>query len=169
MFNTVISNKEKIDYSDHIIKTGSETKFIECLDAYLRNSNNVFEKFDWWMFSKIDETMDDVFIPYYNHKTNNLAKFKPDFIFWLLKDNNYFLLFVDPKSPKFTEYEHKVDGFKRIYENKNNCVKFSKGSLNIRAYLCLITENLNEISLGYRKYWFNFDSFTKLVDSITAN
>ncbi len=46
------------------------------------------------MFSKIDETLDEVYIP--------------DFIFWLKKDNNYFIVFIDPKSTEFTKYQNKI-------------------------------------------------------------
>jgi hypothetical protein len=44
------------------------------------------------MFIKIDETLDEVYIPYYDYADNSLKKFKPDFIFWLKKDNNYWQL-----------------------------------------------------------------------------
>lgn len=163
---TVISEREKIDYLNHIINVGSETKFIEKLNNYVSKSPNNFEKYDWWMFSKLDETLDEVFIPYYNPKINRLAKFNPDFIFWLLRKNEYNLVFVDPKSPKYVEYEHKVDGYKRIFENDNSTIEYTKDKICIRVHLCLITEKPDVISKEFRKYWFNFKDFTKFIEDI---
>ena len=49
-------------------------------------SNNLFTKFDWWMFSKLNQTLDEVSNPYYyNPKENNISNFRSDFIFWMQK------------------------------------------------------------------------------------
>ncbi|MGC8776296.1 MAG: DEAD/DEAH box helicase family protein, partial [Minisyncoccia bacterium] len=51
--------KQKINYLNHIIEVESEIKFIKELDDYLSKEDNLFDKkFDWWMFSKLDETLD---------------------------------------------------------------------------------------------------------------
>jgi len=104
-----LSESEKADYIQHIIKYKSEVDFINELDRYLQNENNFFKQFDWWFFSKIDETLDEVYIPYYNPKTNRIDKFKPDFIFWLKKANEYLILFIDPKGTEHT------DAYRKIY------------------------------------------------------
>ncbi|HOQ81868.1 MAG TPA: restriction endonuclease subunit R, partial [bacterium] len=98
----------------------SEVKFIEQLEEYLSEPDNIFRKFDWWMFSKIDQTLDEVYIPYYNPKENNIAKFKPDFIFWLQKGNEYTVLFVDPKGTEYTDGYRKTDGYSKIFETEEN-------------------------------------------------
>ncbi len=72
------------------------------------------------MFSKLDQTLDEVYIPYYNPKVNNIAKFKPDFIFWLQKDNRYVILFIDPKGTEYTDGYRKIDGYSRIFEEEVN-------------------------------------------------
>ena len=46
----IVSENEKVDYLNHIIDVPSEVKFIEQLEEYLQNENNVFKQFDWWMF-----------------------------------------------------------------------------------------------------------------------
>mgnify|MGYP005843226071 CR=1 FL=1 len=81
----IVSETEKIDYLNHIIYVDSEVRFVEQLEEYLAKPDNVFKQFYWWMFSRFDQTLDEVFIPYYNPKENNIAKFKPDFIFWKQK------------------------------------------------------------------------------------
>ncbi|HOK35029.1 MAG TPA: restriction endonuclease subunit R, partial [Candidatus Paceibacterota bacterium] len=60
----IVSETEKIDYLKHIINVDSEVKFIEQLEEYLTKPDNVFTQFDWWMFSKLDQTLDEVCIPY---------------------------------------------------------------------------------------------------------
>ncbi|MCX7928994.1 MAG: DEAD/DEAH box helicase family protein, partial [Patescibacteria group bacterium] len=51
----IVSESEKIDYLIHIINVDSEVTFINELEKYLQEDNNIFKKFDWWMFSKIDQ------------------------------------------------------------------------------------------------------------------
>ncbi|HUM44310.1 MAG TPA: DEAD/DEAH box helicase family protein, partial [Fervidobacterium sp.] len=112
----IIPDQEKTNYLTHIINVESEIEFMEGLKNYLKTSDNVFSKFDWWMFSKLDETLDEVYIPYYNSKTNGISKFKPDFIFWMQKDNRYLILFIDPKGTEHTDAYRKIDGYSKIFE-----------------------------------------------------
>ncbi|VUT25144.1 MAG: hypothetical protein MOIL_00885 [Candidatus Methanolliviera sp. GoM_oil] len=85
----ILSLDEKVDYIKHIIKTQSETRFINDLESYLTKDDNKFNEFDWWLFSKLDESLDEVYISYYNPNynpnANKFSKFYPDFIFWLKK------------------------------------------------------------------------------------
>jgi len=37
----------------------------------LEENKNIFDEYDWWYFSKLDETLDRIYIPYYD---NNLRK-----------------------------------------------------------------------------------------------
>ncbi|MCX8016256.1 MAG: restriction endonuclease subunit R, partial [Patescibacteria group bacterium] len=106
----ILSDQERIDYINHIINVQSEVKFIELLEEYLAKPDNVFTQFDWWMFSKLDQTLDEVLIPYYNPKENSIANFKPDFIFWAQKGKRYLILFVDPKGTEYTDGYRKIDG-----------------------------------------------------------
>jgi len=161
-----LSESEQIDFIKHIIKNKSEVTFINELEKYLEQENNFFNQFDWWFFSKIDETLDDVYIPYYNYKTNRIDKFKPDFIFWLVKDNQYTILFVDPKGTEHTDAERKIDGYKRIFEindstkkvNNNFIYYDNKGKkfeVNVRLLLKPATGGLEKVTEAYKQYWFD--------------
>ncbi|MFH1540918.1 MAG: restriction endonuclease subunit R, partial [Elusimicrobiota bacterium] len=154
----IVSESEKVDYLNHIINVDSEIKFIERLEEYLQRDDNGFKQFDWWMFSKLDETIDEVYIPYYNQKENAIAKFKPDFIFWMQKGNEYTVLFVDPKGTSFADYQHKVDGYKKIFEDK---ILPPYNGQNISTRLRFYTNNIAQVGENYRKYWF--DNFTDLM------
>jgi len=157
----ILSEKEKVDYITHVIKTKSEIKFIEDLEKYIEN--NKIDA-DWWMFSKIDEHLDDVYIPYYDPDKNKIRKFKPDFIFWIKKGNNYFIIFADPKSSKYTDYEYKVDWFKKYFEDNNGNVKiFKHKNYNVRVYGFFFTDDVNKVS-AYKEYWI--DNFDILKDKI---
>ena len=125
------SKDSKADYIRHIIKTSSEAKFIKDLENYLDQSNNRFQQFDWWFFSKLDESLDQVYIPYYDPVTNRMARFKPDFIFWLSKEDRYWIVFVDPKGTEHTASLRKIDGYRSIFlesENKPLYLKYSADS-----------------------------------------
>jgi len=147
----VLSDQEKIEYLNHVINVQSEVKFIEKLERYLEKEDNLFEHFDWWVFSKIDQTTDSVYLPYYNREQHSVDKFKPDFIFWLKKGKEYFVLFIDPKSHKYTDYQDKVDWYKRIFEGKI----FSCDNYKARVHLFLATDDVNQLSDGYKRYWFD--------------
>jgi len=169
----IISETEKIDYINHIINVESERNFIEQLERYLVKPNNVFSQFDWWMFSKIDQTLDEIYIPYYNPSQNRIAKFKPDFIFWAQKGNRYLILFVDPKGTEYTDGYRKIDGYSRIFETEQDGRKVSKDFpyngfiINIKLLLWA-KHGLASVPDNYKKYWFdNFDDFAdKISDHI---
>jgi len=150
----ILSSKEKIDYIKHVIKTKSEVNFINKLESFLENNEDKLNV-DWWIFSKIDEHLDDVYVPYYDPESNMIRSFKPDFIFWFMKDNNYFIVFVDPKGMGRSEYQHKVDGFKRIFGEADSPKTFQFENLKIKASLCLFTEDRNFSAEYYKKYWFD--------------
>ena len=166
----IVSETEKIDYLNHIINVDSEVKFIEELEKYLENPNNIFAQFEWWYFSKLDETLDEVYIPYYQPKTNRIEKFKPDFIFWAQKGNRYLILFVDPKGTEHADGYRKIDGFSRIFEIENSGQKrskdFSYNGLTINTKLLLKPKRGKaEVLENYKQYWFdNFDDFEDKID-----
>jgi len=155
-----LTEAEKAYFIQHIIKYKSEVKFINDLESYLQKPNNLFNQFDWWFFSKIDETLDDVYIPYYNPNTNKIDKFKPDFIFWLKKENNYFILFVDPKSTAYTLAEKKIEGYKRLFEigssNSSQVKVIYHNGLNVRVKLFLIPSS-GDVSFisSFKYHWSN--------------
>jgi len=160
----VLTDAEKADFIHHIIKHKSEITFINDLEKYLNEENNFFKQLDWWFFSKIDETLDEVYIPYYNPKTNRIDKFKPDFIFWLKKGNDYTILFVDPKGPEHTDAYRKIEGFSRIFEDVNKESKiFSYNEYNIKIKLLLRTNDISRITEPYKSYWFDDISKMELI------
>ncbi|MBX0312956.1 MAG: DEAD/DEAH box helicase family protein [Sulfurihydrogenibium sp.] len=129
----VISKKDDInavDYIKHIIKAPSEREFLQDLEK----NKDIFNKYDWWYFSKLDETLDRIYIPYYDSKSRKVREFKPDFIFWLKKGNEYTLLFIDPHGTEHTEALRKIDGYKEIFEDENGNPKiFDKDGLKIKV------------------------------------
>ncbi len=160
----IISEEEKADYINHIISIESEKQFIEQLGDYIQKEGNFLGYFDWWMFSKIDEYLDEVFIPYYNRKNLRIEKFKPDFIFWLQKEDKYYILFIDPKGITYADYQYKVDGYRIIFENDGIKRNFLTEGVNIQVHLFLFTKDKNKVSTGYREYWF--DSFDQILSKI---
>jgi len=163
----IVSETEKIDYLNHIINVDSEVRFIEELEEYLTKSNNLFTQFDWWMFSKLDQTLDEVLIPYYNPKENNISNFKPDFIFWAQKGKRYLILFIDPKGIEHADGYRKIDGYSRIFEmgEPKQSRDFSYNGFTINTRLLLKPRRgIAEVLENYRQYWFdNFDDFASKI------
>jgi type III restriction enzyme len=110
----------------HIIWVDSEVEFLRKLNE----NRDKLEKYDWWYFSKLDETTDDVSIPYYDSGLQKYRKFFPDFIFWLKEKGSDKLIikFIDPKGnrigtgnaeDKAKGYEHIFNGHTVKYEDKD--------------------------------------------------
>jgi len=160
----VLSLDEKVEYIRHVVRTKSEVQFLRELETYLTRPDNKFSEFDWWLFSKLDESLDEVYLPYYDPKRNRIAKFKPDFIFWLLKGNRYFIVFVDPKGTGHTDWARKVDGYRAVFEEENFPKVFRNNGLEVRVFLYLHTKDMGRLPEGYRKFWF--DSIDRLLKDL---
>ena len=161
-----LSESDRADYIQHIIKHKSEVNFIKELENYLHDENNFFKQFDWWFFSKIDETLDQVYIPYYNPKTNRFEKFKPDFIFWLNKVKDYTILFVDPKGTEHTDAYRKIDGFLRLFESQNTNESKSYNDFLVNVKLFCFTSFIANVQDKYKAYWFdNFKSLALKINN----
>jgi superfamily II DNA or RNA helicase len=148
----IYSKQEKIDYINHIIVNKSEVDFVKKLENYLTKNALAFE----WMFSKIDETIDkNMGMPYFYKRDNRYREFFPDFIFWLKKDNEYKIIFVDPKGVSHTDYENKVCDFEKLFlDDTGQTRKFKYNGLNnITFDLMLFTDDLNTVNGNYVKYW----------------
>jgi len=157
----ILSLNEKVDYIKHIIKTQSEARFINDLEDHLTKADNKFKEFDWWLFSKLDESLDEVYIPYYNPNANRFSRFYPDFIFWLKKGNNYFIVFVDPKGTEHTSAYRKIDGYAQLFEENGKEKVFNYNGFKVRIKLLLRPEDVSKAPAEYRQYWF--DNIEKMV------
>ena len=111
----------KSDFIKHIIKEESEVQFLNKLEQWLGDNEPAW---DAWMFSKIDETLDKIHIPYYDSRANEYSRFLPDFIFWMRKDDEYRIVFVDPKGTEHTDALRKIDGYEKLFEKNGKRRKF---------------------------------------------
>ncbi|NPU89621.1 MAG: DEAD/DEAH box helicase family protein [Fervidobacterium sp.] len=144
----IISEEEKIDYIEHIIKVPSEREFLQDLEK----NSSVFDKYDWWYFSKLDETLDKIYIPYYDSHLKRIREFKPDFIFWPKKGDKYVILFIDPHGTEHTEALRKINGYRKIFEDENGNPKiFNKDGLEIKVIFRFY--NKKTTVEGYQKYF----------------
>lgn len=152
----ILSLEEKIEYIERIVKNKSEIEFIKELEEYIKTTGNKFEQFDWWFFSKLDENMDkEIYIPYWNYNENRLSKFIPDFIFWLQKGNEYYIVFVDPKGTTYRDFEAKIKGYKKVFEENNKPKRLIYKNLSCYVYCFLKTDNKDKVKTsGYKDYWF---------------
>ena len=155
----ICSQNEKIDYINHIIFNNSEVKFISALAKHLKENTNVIN----FMFSKIDESLDKMGMPYFYRKENRYREFFPDFIFWLKNGSNYRIIFIDPKGTSHTDYENKVDDFEKLFLNNDGTAKiFTYNNLNITFDLRLYANDINAVGEKYQKYWYSHNDFNFL-------
>ncbi len=151
----ILSLDEKVDYIQHIIRHPSEVKFVKALASYAREGKGDVESFDWWMFSRLDESLDQVYVPYYDPDANRIRRFLPDFIFWFKKGDDYSIAFVDPKGMAHTGYQHKIDGYAQLFEANDGQVSFEYDGMNVSVSLFLYTDDANKAPEKYKKYWFD--------------
>ncbi|WQS68591.1 DEAD/DEAH box helicase family protein [Helicobacter pylori] len=118
-YYTPLIKAKNCDWLKHVVKVKSESDFLEEL---LKITETLQENYDFWAFSKIDEHLDNLFIPYIDNATER--RFFPDFIFWLEKGSTQIICFIDPKGSKHTDYEHKADAYKlfkdKVFSSKDD-------------------------------------------------
>ncbi len=149
----ILSEDERVNYIQHVIRVPSEVRFVNEL---IREKEALNQNFDWWMFSKIDESLDkDIYIPYYNPGRTAFVPYHPDFIFWMGKGNDYFIIFVDPKGTGRAEYELKVDGYSQIFEENDAPKRFEKDGKAVRVFLFMNTDDVATVGERYKRYWFD--------------
>jgi len=112
-----MKDKNENDFFRNIINEKSEIDFINNLEKYLDQENNKFDTYDNWYFSKIQQVTDSVYIPYIDSEKSQVAKFYPDFIFWLKKGDAYYIKFIDPKGLQqgVRKTKDKLAGFQEIF------------------------------------------------------
>ncbi|PUB93337.1 restriction endonuclease subunit R [Helicobacter pylori] len=111
-YYTPLIKAKNCDWLKHVVKVKSESDFLEEL---LKITETLQENYDFWAFSKIDEHLDHLFIPYIDNAAER--RFFPDFIFWLQKSGTQIICFIDPKGSKHTDYEHKADAY-QLFKDK---------------------------------------------------
>ncbi|MEJ8615018.1 DEAD/DEAH box helicase family protein [Helicobacter pylori] len=112
-YYTPLIKAKNCDWLKHVVKVKSESDFLEEL---LKITETLQENYDFWAFSKIDEHLDHLFIPYIGENATE-RHFFPDFIFWLQKSGTQIICFIDPKGSKHTDYEHKADAY-QLFKDK---------------------------------------------------
>ncbi len=113
-YYTPLIKAKDCDWLKHVVKVKSEIDFLQELQDQ-ETTKTLQENYDFWAFSKIDEHLDNLFIPYINDAAER--RFFPDFIFWLQKSDTQIICFIDPKGITYADYEHKADAYK-LFKNK---------------------------------------------------
>ncbi|PUD54456.1 DEAD/DEAH box helicase family protein [Helicobacter pylori] len=118
-YYTPLIKAKNCDWLKHVVRVKSESDFLEEL---LKITETLQENYDFWAFSKIDEHLDNLFIPYIDNVTER--KFFPDFIFWLQKGGTQIICFIDPKGTEHTSGLRKADLYKlfkdKVFSSKND-------------------------------------------------
>ncbi len=138
-----------LNWIKHIVKHESEIAFIK----ELKENSSCLKQFDWWAFSRIDESIDkEFYIPYY--KNGRKCLWYPDFLLWLQRGYDYFIVFVDPKGSTHADYQFKLDYAKLLFENSDGTRKvFYSNGKKIRVYTLLYLKDVTQLPEGYERYW----------------
>ena len=150
----IIAERGKADFIKHVVKAGSEVKFLNDLEIWLKDNQ---PEWDAWMFSKIDESLDEIHIPYYDRSVNVYRCFLPDFIFWMCRGHEYRIVFVDPKGMAYASVYPKIDGYAELFQENGKCRVFrtkTKPVLNVSVDLMLFNPRADERPAEpYARYW----------------
>ncbi|WP_120882205.1 DEAD/DEAH box helicase family protein [Helicobacter pylori] len=145
-YYTPLIKAKNCDWLKHVVKVKSESDFLEEL---LKITETLQENYDFWAFSKIDEHLDNLFIPYIDNGATE-RRFFPDFIFWLEKGGTQIICFIDPKGTKIAEYEHKADAYK-LFKGK---VFTPKDDPHFKIKVVLkFYGNKDDVGERYRDLW----------------
>lgn len=137
----------------HIVWVPSEVEFLK----KLQENRDKLEKYDWWYFSKIDQTTDDVSIPYYDTREQEYRNFFPDFVFWLKpKDSDKLIIkFIDPKGNVVGtgNAEDKAKGYENIFNG--HTIKYQNKEVQIDLFFYNEPTGVNESVRDYFTKDFN--------------
>lgn len=150
----IFTDTENINYIKHIIKVPSEVQFLNALGSWVNEKPETLASWDAWMFSKIDETVDNVHIPYYDATQNKYRPFSPDFVFWMCRKNKYRIAFVDPKGETHTSAYHKIDGYKQLFCSNGITRPFKHDNWQVSVELYLYNPNASPLK-HYKKFWID--------------
>lgn len=146
-YYTPLIKAKDCDWLKHVVKVKSEIDFLQELQDQ-ETTKTLQENYDFWAFSKIDEHLDNLFIPYINNVAER--RFFPDFIFWLQKGDTQIICFIDPKGITYADYEHKADAYKlfkdKIFNPKND------PHFKIKVVLKFYGDK-DKVGDNYRDYW----------------
>ncbi|GAA7029154.1 DEAD/DEAH box helicase family protein [Helicobacter pylori] len=146
-YYTPLIKAKDCDWLKHVVKVKSEIDFLQELQDQ-ETTKTLQENYDFWAFSKIDEHLDNLFIPYINNVAER--RFFPDFIFWLQKGDTQIICFIDPKGITYADYEHKADAYK-LFKNK---IFSPKNDPNFKIKVVLkFYGDKDRVGDNYRDYW----------------
>ncbi|WP_017280900.1 DEAD/DEAH box helicase family protein [Helicobacter pylori] len=146
-YYTPLIKAKDCDWLKHVVKVKSEIDFLQELQDQ-ETTKTLQTNYDFWAFSKIDEHLDNLFIPYINNVAER--RFFPDFIFWLQKGDTQIICFIDPKGITYADYQLKADAYKlfkdKIFNPKNN------PHFKIKVVLKFYGDK-DKVGDNYRDYW----------------
>ncbi len=151
-YYTPLIKAKDCDWLKHVVKVKSEIDFLQELQDQ-ETTKTLQENYDFWAFSKIDEHLDNLFIPYIGENATE-RRFFPDFIFWLQKGDTQIICFIDPKGTKIAEYQHKADVYKHLFKDKifnpknDPHFKIKKIKVVLKFY-----GDRDDVGDGYKDYW----------------
>ncbi|EPZ72395.1 DEAD/DEAH box helicase family protein [Helicobacter pylori] len=151
-YYTPLIKAKDCDWLKHVVKVKSEIDFLQELQDQ-ETTKTLQENYDFWAFSKIDEHLDNLFIPYINDATER--RFFPDFIFWLQKGDTQIICFIDPKGITYAvDWGNKADAHKHLFKDKifnpkndPHC-KIKKIKVVLKFY-----GDKDRVPEEYRDYW----------------
>ncbi len=115
-YYTPLIKAKNCDWLKHVVKVESEIDFLQEL-LETETMKTLQENYDFWAFSKIDEHLDNLFIPYLGEHVTE-RRFFPDFIFWLQKGDTQIICFIDPKGTEHTSGLRKADPYRNLFKDK---------------------------------------------------
>ncbi|WQT26347.1 DEAD/DEAH box helicase family protein [Helicobacter pylori] len=146
-YYTPLIKAKNCDWLKHVVKVESEIDFLKELQK-TETIKTLQENYDFWAFSKIDEHLDNLFIPYFNGTTER--KFFPDFIFWLQKGGTQIICFIDPKGTEHTSSQRKAVWYKKLFKDK---VFNPKDDPNLKIKVVLKFYGDKDKVVEGRDYW----------------
>ncbi|GAA7304574.1 DEAD/DEAH box helicase family protein [Helicobacter pylori] len=148
-YYTPLIKAKDCDWLKHVVKVKSEIDFLQELQDQ-ETTKTLQENYDFWAFSKIDEHLDNLFIPYIDGAAER--RFFPDFIFWLQKGDTQIICFIDPKGITYAiDWGTKADACTHLFKDKIFNPK-NDPHFKIKVVLKFYGDK-DGVGDNYRDYW----------------
>jgi len=125
---------------------------LKLLEDLKRNESLLREAFDWWAFSRLEKKTDFLYVPYY--KNGRELKWRPDFVFWLAKGEDYWVVLLEAEGVAGGERFEVLEGAKRLFEGEEGLPKvFVVNGKKVRVLFFFYGKPPEGVPQAYKPYW----------------
>ena len=158
----LLDEHERADYIKHVIRTPSEVRFVRDLERYLREDEKGFGEYDWWPSRWLGGFVHRSSSSGTNQRCTNERCTSC----WLAKGRQYHIVFVDPKGMAHTRTYQKLDGYRHLFEVKDQPRRIAHEGVTATVQAFCYNRDAAQAMESYRRFWAG--TIPELLQKVSA-